>query len=65
MPYDQSVKVNNKVSSETHASQNIWKAAKKWFDGRTNEAKDWFEEVRKKLCNKEISCITFVNKNKN
>jgi hypothetical protein len=32
-----------------HASQNIWKAAKKCLDGRTNEAKDWFEEVRKKL----------------
>lgn len=32
-----------------HASQNIWKAGKKWLDGRTNEAKDWFEEVRKKL----------------
>jgi len=32
-----------------NASQNIWKAAKKWLDGRTKEPKDWFEEVRKKL----------------
>jgi len=32
-----------------HASQNIWKAAKGWLDGRTSEAKNWFNKARKKL----------------
>ncbi|ETR66631.1 MAG: hypothetical protein OMM_12545 [Candidatus Magnetoglobus multicellularis str. Araruama] len=33
--------------SGTIASQNIWKAAKAWLDGRTKMAQDWFSGARK------------------
>jgi hypothetical protein len=32
-----------------HAAQNLWKAAKKWFDGRTSKARKWFEQARHQL----------------
>ena len=40
-----------------HASQNIWKAAKAWLDGRTKMAQDWFSGARKKLKNGKASEI--------
>ena len=29
-----------------HAAQNVWKATKNWLDGRTNKAREWFDEAR-------------------
>lgn len=29
-----------------HASQNIWKGARAWLDGRTNNAQQWFTSLR-------------------
>ena len=32
-----------------HAVQNVWKGAKAWLDGRTNRARKWFAEARRKI----------------
>jgi hypothetical protein len=32
-----------------HAAQNLWKAAKSWLDGRTQQARDWFTTARRRL----------------
>ncbi|MCI5210014.1 MAG: hypothetical protein D3910_14730 [Candidatus Electrothrix sp. ATG2] len=32
-----------------HAAQNVWKGAKKWLDGRTNKAREWFDKARHRL----------------
>lgn len=29
-----------------HAAQNLWKGIKPWLDGRSNEAKTWFQKAR-------------------
>ncbi|ETR67769.1 MAG: hypothetical protein OMM_11238 [Candidatus Magnetoglobus multicellularis str. Araruama] len=30
-----------------HAAQNVCKASKAWFDGRTKKARTWFKKARK------------------
>jgi hypothetical protein len=32
-----------------HAAQNLWKGAKAWLDGRTNPARQWFVQARRRL----------------
>lgn len=32
-----------------HAAQNLWKGAKSWLDGRTQQARDWFTSARRRL----------------
>jgi hypothetical protein len=32
-----------------HAAQNLWKGAKSWLDGRTQQARDWFTTARRRL----------------
>jgi hypothetical protein len=32
-----------------HATQNLWKAASAWLDGRTCRARDWFRNARHQL----------------
>jgi hypothetical protein len=32
-----------------HASQNLWKAAAVWMDGRTRQARSWFQQARRNL----------------
>ncbi len=32
-----------------HAAQHLWKAAAAWWDGRTKQAKDWFQQSRHQL----------------
>jgi len=32
-----------------HAAQNLWKGAKSWLDGRTQQAHDWFTTARRRL----------------
>jgi hypothetical protein len=32
-----------------HAAQNLWKGAKAWLDGRTQQARQWFVLARRKL----------------
>jgi hypothetical protein len=32
-----------------HAAQNLWKGAKSWLDGRTQQAHDWFTSARRRL----------------
>lgn len=32
-----------------HASQNVWKGAKAWLDGRTQRARNWFATARRRL----------------
>lgn len=32
-----------------HAAENVWKAAKAWLDGRTQQAREWFGVARHKL----------------
>jgi hypothetical protein len=32
-----------------HATQNIWKGAKSWFDGRSKKAREWFASARHNL----------------
>lgn len=32
-----------------HAAQNLWKGAKAWLDGRTQQARNWFATARRQL----------------
>jgi hypothetical protein len=32
-----------------HAAQHLWKSAAAWWDGRTKQAKDWFQQSRHQL----------------
>jgi hypothetical protein len=40
-----------------HAAQNLWKAAAAWWDGRTNQAKDWFTQSRHQLRHGEAQAV--------
>jgi hypothetical protein len=40
-----------------HASQNLWKAARAWLDGRTTAARDWFAQVRHQLRHGQVDAV--------
>ncbi len=40
-----------------HATQNLWKGAKAWFDGRTSQARTWFATARHRLRHGETDAV--------
>ena len=40
-----------------HAAQNLWKGAAAWLDGRTSQAKEWFEKARHDLRHENVDKI--------
>jgi hypothetical protein len=40
-----------------HAAQNLWKGAKAWLDGRTQQARHWFTKTRRLLRRGQVNSV--------
>jgi hypothetical protein len=40
-----------------HAAQNLWKGAKSWLDGRTQQARHWFTTARRRLRQSQVKDV--------